>query len=230
MKRMILLLCGVFLAAGFVVGGVFDAGNIFPVFHDETKRQTLIIDAGHGGFDGGAQASDGTSEQYINLCIARDLSALCTLFGERVVLTRPDEEALDYASGRSIHENKVADLKARKEIAENVQNGIFLSIHLNKFQETQYFGAQTFYSSNHEDSKLYAEAIQNCLIEGLDNNNARKAKAAPETVYLMKQLKCPALIVECGFLSNPEELISLKDEDYQKRLALCILSGYLSAQ
>ena len=116
MKRMILLLCGVFLAAFFVVDGVFDAENIFSVFHEETKRQTLIIDAGHGGFDGGAQALDGTTEQYINLCIARDLGALCALFGERVVLTRPDEEALDYASGRSIRsEGKKRNCRERSE-------------------------------------------------------------------------------------------------------------------
>ena len=203
---------------------------IRSVFQNKRNQRNLVIDAGHGGFDGGAQAEDGTSEQYINLQISENLHALCGLFGQSSVLTRSDENALGYVPGRTIRENKVADINTRKRIAEESPNNVFLSIHLNKFQEPQYFGAQVFYGSAHEDSRLYAESIQKYLITGLNNNNTRKAKTAPATVYLMQQLKCPALIVECGFLSNPEELILLQKPEYQKKLALCIFCGYLSAE
>lgn len=204
--------------------------NVIQVFDEVSVDPTLVIDAGHGGFDGGAQAADGTSEQFINLQIARDLYSLCGLFGENAVLTRSNEEALDYQAGRTIHENKTADLQARQRIVESVPNAVFLSIHLNQFSEAKYFGAQTFYSLNHESSKSYAEFIQKIMLIGLQNGNHRKAKTAPKTVFLMNQLSCPAVIVECGFLSNPMELEALKQTDYQKRLALCILCGYLSAR
>ena len=200
------------------------------VFRNADTRQTLIIDAGHGGFDGGAQAPDGTAEQYINLCISNDLYALCGLFGESSIRTRTDEKALVYDAGRTIRENKTADIRARKTIAESVPNGVFLSIHLNKFDQPQYYGAQTFYSTRNEASELYAETIQNTLVLGIQNNNNRKAKPAPQTVFLTQQLNCPAVIVECGFLSNPTELDRLKETDYQKKLALCIFCGYMGAQ
>lgn len=209
--------------------GMEHKNDILSVFGEGEPARTLIIDAGHGGFDGGAQSADGTTEQHINLCIARDVQSLCGLFGEQTVLTRSSEEALDYSAGRTIHENKVADIKARQRIAEETPEGVFLSIHLNKFEQPQYYGAQTFYSRNHADSEPIAESIQDALIAGIDNGNTRKSKPAPETVYLMKQLDCPALIVECGFLSNPEEAAALKEAAYQKRLALCIVCGYLSA-
>lgn len=201
-----------------------------PVFRGNDHRKTLIIDAGHGGFDGGAQAADGTSEQDINLRIAKDLCALCGLFGESATMTRWDENALDYDAGRTIHENKEADIKARKKIADEVSEGVFLSIHLNKFDQPQYYGAQTFYSLNDSKSVIYAENIQENLLLGIQNDNIRKAKPAPKTVYLMQHLDCPAVIVECGFLSNPNEADLLKTSDYQKKLALCIFCGYMGVQ
>ena len=202
---------------------------ILPTSGGVNEACTLILDPGHGGFDGGAQSADGTTEQYINLCIAREVQSLCGLFGERSILTRDSEDALDFKTGRSIHENKVADIQARQRIAEEIPNGVFLSIHLNKFEQSQYYGAQTFYSRNDSRSQTIAESIQSALIEGIPNGNTRKAKPSPETVYLMKKLKCPALIVECGFLSNPDEALALREPSYQKKLALCILCGYLSA-
>lgn len=194
------------------------------------KSDTLVIDAGHGGFDGGAVSADGLCEQDINLSIARRIEALAGFFGVQSVLTRPDEQALDYQPGRSVHDNKVADLHARERIAAETANAVFLSIHLNKFEQSIYHGAQVFYSPNDPDSKPLAEALQAALIEGLDPTNHRQARRAAGTIYLMKRLRCPAVVIECGFLSNPEETRLLRQEDYHKRIAVCVLSGYLRDQ
>ena len=229
MKRVwIFIFVVLILGSTFCISAQMEQG--ISVFHDEEGRKTLILDAGHGGFDGGAQAADGTAEQDINLSIAKDLYVLCGFFGESSTMTRWDENALNYETGRTIRENKEADIKARKTIADGIPNGVFLSIHLNQFEQMQYYGAQTFYSLKNSESSVYAEKIQESLICGIHNKNTRKAKPAPQTVYLMQHLDCPAVIVECGFLSNPEESQLLKTSEYQKKLALCIFSGYMDTQ
>ena len=142
-------------------------------------------------------------------------------------MTRADENALAYDPSRTIRENKVADIKAREQIVEEASNPVFLSIHLNQFGDPQYHGAQVFYSPNHAGSSALAEFLQGALAEGCDPSNTRQAKQAERTIYLMKQLGCPAVIVECGFLSNPEEEQRLNDTEYHKKLAASIVTGYL---
>lgn len=217
------------------IGAIFLAGlgfycnihrmqNVFSAWKTE---YTLVLDAGHGGFDGGAIGANGTTEQHINLSITLRTQALAGLFGISTVLTRTDEQALGYEAGRSVHENKVADIKMREQITKQTENPVFLSIHLNKFEDGKYWGAQTFYSKNHPSGKILGESIQSCMVNGLNSENHRQAKQAVDTIYLMKKLDCPAAIVECGFLSNPEEEQLLQGEDYHKRIAVCIMSGYL---
>lgn len=222
-----LALCAI--AAVFAAGaGVFwSVQHTQTVFSPWAHEHTLVLDAGHGGFDGGAIGSAGTTEQHINLSVAQRTQALAGFFGIETVMTREDEQALDYEAGRSVHENKVADIKMRERIAQQAENPVFLSIHLNKFEEGKYWGAQTFYSKNDPDGKILAEFLQKTLISGLNPENNRQARQAVDTIYLMKKLHCPAVIVECGFLSNPEEERLLQQETYHKRLALCIIGGYL---
>ena len=196
------------------------------VMHHDSAR-TLVIDAGHGGFDGGAVGSNGTTEQDINLSIAQRVQALAGFFGVRTALTRADENALDYDSSRSIRENKIADIRAREQIVRETSDPVFVSIHLNKFSDAQYRGAQVFYSPNHAGSKTLAELLQASLADGCDPANTRQAKRAENTIYLMNQLECPAVIVECGFLSNPAEEQRLNDTAYHKKLAASIVTGYL---
>lgn len=203
--------------AGRETLGVFSAGQTLP---------TLVIDAGHGGFDGGAVSPGGTTEQQINLRISQSLCALAQCFGYPAQCTRTDDQALDYDENQSIRQNKAADLAARERIASQAPNAVFLSIHLNKFEDPQYFGAQVFYSQNNDNSKALAERLQTALVDGIDNGNIRRAKPASSAVYLMKKLTCPAVIVECGFLSNPEEEAALRQPDYQKQLAACIWQGF----
>lgn len=189
--------------------------------------RTLVIDAGHGGFDGGAIGSNGTTEQDINLSIAKRVQLLASFFGVQTVMTREDTNALDYDPSRPVRENKVSDIKARQKIVEQTANPIFVSIHLNKFSDAQYHGAQVFYSTNHAGGCALAELLQDALITGCDPSNTRQAKPADQSIYLMKVLECPAVIVECGFLSNPSEEELLGDSAYHKKLAASIVTGYL---
>lgn len=213
----------IFLAALFIMRG----GMVTRVLAEASAPPTLVLDAGHGGFDGGAIGSAGTTEQDINLSIAQRVQALAGFFGVRTAMTRETNEALDYHPEKSVRDNKVTDIKAREQKVHETVNPVFLSIHLNKFSDAQYHGAQVFYSKNNARSKQLAELLQACLVAGADPSNHRQAKPAENTIYLMKKLDCPAVIVECGFLSNPAEEALLSQQDYHKKLAVCILCGYL---
>ncbi len=220
------------IALGLLSCLIFDQIYSAPrmhVFHAQSDVPTLVLDAGHGGFDGGAVSPNGVTEQEINLSVTKKVESLAGLFGIQTQLTRCDNNALDYQSGRAVRENKVADIKARQRICEQVQNPVFISIHLNKFEQSRYFGAQVFYGEKHPNSKGIAEAIQEALKNGIQNGNHRVAKPAGDSIYLMRTLACPALIVECGFLSNPEEEAQLVQDAYQTQLAVCIMAGYLNA-
>lgn len=199
-------------------------------FAQTMHAQTLVIDAGHGGFDGGAVSANGTTEQHINLSIAQRTRALAGFWGIPTVMTREDENALGYDPAKAIRQNKITDIKERERIVSCCENPVFLSIHLNKFEQSQYHGAQVFYSRNHPDGKTLAELTQECLRCGVDAQNNRQAKQATSSIYLMKKLSCPSIIVECGFLSNPAEEQKLQNETYHKSLAVCIISGYLQYQ
>lgn len=190
-------------------------------------RYTLIIDAGHGGMDGGASAADGTCEKNINLSIAQRLNLLCGLLGAPCRMTRSEDVSLDYDSAKTVRENKRADLAARLNTAQGASNPVFISIHLNKFEQPQYKGAQTFYSQNNPDGRILAELVQAEFTSSLDRSNTRVAKPGEPSIYLLKNLKCPAVIAECGFLSNPEDHAALQQPEYQKKAAYCIIKGYL---
>lgn len=213
------------LALALILG--VRGGSMVQAIAQGCEVRTLVIDAGHGGFDGGAVGSNGTTEQDINLSIAQRVQLLAEFFGVHTAMTRTDGNALDYDPSRPIRENKIADIKAREQLVRNMADPVFLSIHLNKFSDVQYHGAQVFYSPNHAGSKTLAELLQASLAEGCDPANTRQAKRAESTIYLMKQLDCPAVIVECGFLSNPAEEQLLNDIGYHRKLAVSIVTGYL---
>lgn len=196
-------------------------------FSPYSYQSTLVLDAGHGGIDGGAVADDGTMEQDINLAIVQKCKAFAGLFGIRTALTRTDNNSIDYDPAQTIRANKVADIHARERITNQETNPIFLSVHLNKFADASYSGAQVFWSKNNPEGETLALQLQDALTQGLSPAKERKAKQAADGIYLMKALTCPAVIVECGFLSNVAEAKLLAQDDYQKRLALCIMGGYL---
>lgn len=185
--------------------------------------KVIVLDPGHGGVDPGAVSKTGVKEKDINLKIAVYLKEYLEQSGAVVIMTRTEDVGL-YSSGGSIRQMKNEDLKKRKEIVQNSGGDIFITIHLNSFQQTQYYGAQTFYPKDNTTSKLLAESIQKELVNTLDKSNKRVA-LAKDGVYVIKGLEIPTALVECGFLSNVNEEKLLKTSNYQKKIAWAIYVG-----
>ncbi len=195
-----------------------------PAINYGAGKAAFILDAGHGGADGGAVASDGTAESALNLSICLKLDAILGLFGYSQILTRESEE-LDYPdSAGTIREKKIYDQKKRVELINSVENGILVSVHLNKYPSSQPHGAQALYNRT-ELGKRLAESMQALFIETLIDGNRRAAAPVPDDIYLMKSVKCPAVLVECGFLSNDGELALLKTDSYRTKLAAIIAAA-----
>ena len=188
------------------------------------EKITVVIDPGHGGRDGGAVGDDGTLEKDLNLAVALKLKAILESADIHVVMTR--ETDIELASPDSPHK-KADDLKARLQLAQSRKNAVFVSIHMNKFPVEKYRGLQVYYSENHAESAVLAQSIQDGAQSILQNTNDRKIKPAGDSIYLMSHLEIPAVLIECGFLSNQEERELLKSESYQKKLALCLSASIL---
>lgn len=186
----------------------------------------IIIDAGHGGFDGGAVADDDTYEKDLNLGIALKLRDFFTAFGFDVTMVRDSDTSVE-TSGSTVRERKVSDMKNRLALMNKYSNSTTISIHINKFSLKSSNGAQVFYASS-DGSKLLAECIQTSIASKLQTNNDRVVKQGTKSTYILYNAKFPAVIVECGFLSNAADLANLKDETYQSKLAFAIVSGYLN--
>ncbi len=186
----------------------------------------IIIDPGHGGQDGGAVGSSGIMEKNINLKISRFIYDFCRISGIDCVLTRTDDSMLtpEYSGSSS---KKRSDLIARTEIASKFENAVFISIHQNKFESGRYKGLQVFYSKNNSLSTVLAKIIQEYNRDMLDSSNKREIKAAGSEIYVLDNIDAPAVLVECGFLSNAEEESKLNSEQYQKELAFMIFSSLM---
>ena len=184
----------------------------------EEQLPTVIIDAGHGGEDGGAIGKNGAYEKDINLMLAKKLKDRLDAQNIPCVLTRSTDILLYDKNSDYEGKKKKLDLQARKEIAEKYDNAIFISIHQNSFSKSQYSGFQVYYSPNEPSSKLLAQSLQSAVKENLQQNNDRAIKSS-SSIYLLDELTCPAVLVECGFLSNEVECERLCDESYQN--AIC---------
>lgn len=190
---------------------------------DTIKRQTVIIDAGHGGFDGGATAPDGTSEKDINLAVSLKLKKILTLYGYDVIMLRDTDTALN-TEGDTTRSKKRSDIINRYAVMEANPDSIYLCIHQNNFSASYCHGAQMFYCKSTDGSKELAECIQTSL-KAVQSDNDRVIKPCTDDVYLIYNAKTTALLVECGFLSNRDDLLNLKNEEYQMKLAFAISSG-----
>lgn len=189
-------------------------------------NKVIVIDAGHGVPDEGAESSNGTSEAETNLNIALKLQNLLEQSGATVILTRSDENAIYDIDSKTLKEKKISDLKNRVKIGNESSADIFVSIHLNKIPQQQYSGWQTFFKSSDENSIKLARSIQNNLNESIQKENNRVAMKL-DTIYIMKNVEIPITVVECGFLSNPEEEKNLLNDTYQNQLAWGIYSGII---
>lgn len=188
----------------------------------------IILDAGHGGFDGGAVASDGSIEKDINLEITLKLYDLLLPMGFDVILVRDTDTSTEDPGLSTVRKRKISDLNNRLDLMHKYSNSIYISIHQNKIPQSQYTGTQVFYAPGVDDAELLAEEIQNSVCRLVQPENKRLTKAATKDVYLLYNAKVPAVVVECGFLSNPGELAKLKDSEYQSKLAYSIICGVLS--
>lgn len=188
----------------------------------------VVIDPGHGGEDGGAVAADGTEESAINLQIAKRLDAVLTFWGCDTKLLRSEDISLHDAGASTIRQKKVSDIHNRVGLINSEPNPRVISIHQNYFTQTQYHGAQVFYANGplgQPWAKLTQENLKNCLEPG----NNRREKPISHDVYLMNHITCPAILVECGFLSNPQECAKLQDPGYQTALAAVVAASYLQS-
>ncbi len=217
-----------YLITIFMVIAYFFVNNIeenVPAYAHLNEQPIVIIDAGHGGEDGGASTADGTLEKDINLKIALYLKDILHISGYDVIMTREDDSSQHSEFAVTIREKKISDMDNRLSVLNENPSAIFVSIHQNKFTEEYCSGAQVFYNTGNNSGKALAEQVQNQLRALLDPQNDRIEKSSGEEYYLLNYSENPGVIIECGFLSNNDESEKLKSSDYQKKIAFAIFSG-----
>ena len=192
------------------------------------QQGVVLVDPGHGGFDGGAVAEDGTTEKHLNLAIALCLRDLLYVCGVSVEMTRTSDVGLEDKASASIREKKVADMRNRLMMYNEAS--LVIAVHQNQFSVPKYDGTQVFYSTNHPNSAALAQNIRQSVIEWVQPKNTRELKPATDGIYLLYHTDSPAILVECGFLSNPVEREKLKNPAYQQQLAFAVMVGYWNYQ
>lgn len=210
------VLCCLCIIGACLVHTAFGKGAedaMFPMLH-----ATVVLDAGHGGWDPGKTGTNGADEKLLNLAVVEKLADYLEQGGAEVILTRSSDDAL--GSG------KKADMAERKKIANETGADILVSIHQNAFPSAKAKGAQVFYHRSSENGKILAECVQESLRGRVDGSNTRQAKENKD-YYILRTTEIPAVIVECGFLSNQEEERLLNDSGYQEKLAWAIYCGIL---
>lgn len=229
-----LLFLGIFLSAYFffvIMGsalGVFiyqPEESVLGNYQPDENYPVFVIDPGHGGMDGGAIADDGTCEKDLNLSFSLRLGEYLESAGAKVVFTRTEDIMLEYPGAPT---KKSGDVMRRVLIAKEHPEAVFVSIHMNKFPQTQYRGLQVFYSDNHKESEKIAGKIQENVIHYLQQENQREAKSVGNEIFVLDRLQSPAVLIECGFLSNPDELKLLQNDVYLSRLAFIVAHSLLS--
>jgi N-acetylmuramoyl-L-alanine amidase len=189
--------------------------------------KTVIIDPGHGGPDGGAVGVDGVVEKGINLAISLKLRSFFIASGYTVIMTREDDRTICDNGSNTIRSMKSTDLHNRLKMIKAHPKAVFISIHQNIYEDSKYSGAQVFYSPNNNDSKNLAQLLQTDIKTMLQPENEREIKPAQDNLYLLYYAKSPAVMVECGFLSNAAECKKLEDDAYQNQMAFAIFYGTL---
>lgn len=220
--RRISLIAIYFLTILGVITGVYLGNHGITVLSEGLPlrgRKCIIIDAGHGGVDGGATSCTGKLESGFNLEIALRLDDLFHLLGYETKMIRTEDISV-YTKGETIAQKKVSDLKERVRICNETENGILLSIHQNNFTDNRYRGAQIFYAAS-EESKSLAQQMQINFQSTINPGSKRQIKKA-DNIYLMEHIQCTGVLIECGFLSNPEEETKLRSDTYQKHICSVI--------
>ena len=200
--------------------------RVLPVSGTPSDKPTIVVDAGHGGLDSGAVGVTGALEKNINLSIVLTLRDMLEMSGFNVVLTR-DEDISIYDPGiTGIRNQKLNDMDNRLKIIQSYPDSVFLCIHQNNFTDPKYFGGQMFYNNNNASNRTLAQIMQNKFAQ-LQPGNDREIKLSGEELFLLKSNKNPSLMIECGFLSNPEEEAKLSTWEYQQKVAFTIYGGLM---
>lgn len=213
----------VMMAVFIISGAIVLSCNYFEANEVSVLTNTIIIDPGHGGEDGGAVGKNGTKEKDLNLEIALKLKKIMIENGFNVQLTREKDTML--CDPEITKHKKRTDLNNRVKISRKFDNGIFLSIHMNHFEDPNQKGSQVFYSVNNKNSKMLAELIEKELKASVDAENKRVSKPAENNIFIMKHINIPACLIECGFISNRIEEKLLADPTYQEKIANAIATG-----
>ena len=226
-KKVILGLFAIFFSASFIMNENYNKEKYINTVSLPVSSKTIVIDAGHGIPDEGAEVGDGTTEAQTNLKIALKLQNLLEQSGCKVILTRSDENGIYDLDSKTLRQKKISDIKNRVKIGNESSADIFVSIHLNKIPQTQYFGWQTFYNEKNEEGRKLAISIQKSLGDAIQKENNRVASKI-QNIYIINNVEIPTTIVECGFLSNNEEKEQLLSDNYQNRLAWGIYNGIIN--
>lgn len=185
----------------------------------------IVIDAGHGGMDGGGVSVNGALEKDINLSILLKVRDMCDAFGYNVVVTRDTDKSIHDKGVNGVGNQKRSDMDNRLAIFNKYENAIAISIHQNLFTQPKYSGAQMFYATSNPMNENLARTMQNEFVAQLQPENTREIKEVGTELFLCYYTECPSVMIECGFLSNPEEAALLETEEYQSKVAFTIFSG-----
>lgn len=210
-----------------------ESDNAVNTNADALKYKTVIIDAGHGGEDGGASSAAGLVEKNVNLEISMMLRDMLRANGVNVIMTREDDRLLYDRNVDFKGRKKKLDLAARLTIADTTPDAIFISIHMNSYTNPKYSGLQVWYSPNDPDSSALAELIQSNNKATLQPENTRKIKSATSSIFLLDNATCPSVLVECGFLSNPDEAAKFETTEYKQKVAFmlfCSITEFLNGK
>lgn len=200
--------------------------QVVPASAIADERPVIVLDAGHGGLDSGAVGKSGVLEKDVNLSVVKHLREMLELSGFQVVVTRDEDISIYDAGVEGIRNQKLSDMDNRLEIVQSYPDSIFLCIHQNNFTDPDYFGGQMFYNNNHPDNRTLAQIMQNRFAI-LQEGNDREIKLSGDELFLLKDNTNPSLMIECGFLSNPEEEALLATTEYQQKIAFTIYCGVL---
>lgn len=231
MKKISFMIPLYLLIIGIMIGLAKGGSDAITAFSENSvikNRNVVVIDAGHGGIDGGATSVSGITESKLNLEISLKLQDMFHLLGIKTIMIRTEDVSV-YTSGETISAKKISDLKERVRIVNEQSNCILLSIHQNYYVDSRYYGAQVFYGPK-GDGKTLAPKLQKTLKNVLNPDSSRNSKPA-QGVYLMQHIDCTGLLIECGFLSNPKEDLKLQEKGYQQKLCSVIatvISNYLN--
>lgn len=222
-----LVLCGYIAFLALILNACFLHASRQASLGKGSYFPTVILDAGHGGVDSGAVGLDNVLEKDINLDIVLKLKSLFEVSGFNIKMTRNEDESIHSENSSTIRAKKVSDLKNRLSIVNSDPNNLLISVHQNKFEDGRYKGAQVFYSKNNPQSQELAQSIRASFLGFVQKDNNREIKPSPKGVFLLNKSTVPAVIVECGFLSNSEDVRNLLDKKYQSKVAFAIFCGFL---